>query len=68
VGKFSDFHFAFVFKAAQNKTACVYHLIVHEDADARQSRRIGMRLKSSGAISMLIWGSQHLIELSMQMT
>ncbi len=42
----------------------LYYFIVHEDADARQSRRVWMRLKSSGAISMMIRVSQRQFRLS----
>jgi len=41
----------------------LYYFIVHEDADARQSRRVWMRLKSSGAISVMIRISQRAISL-----
>jgi hypothetical protein len=42
---FPGFIVCFV-SAPQNKTSCVFfYFIVHEDADARQSRRDWMRLK-----------------------
>ena len=54
VSEFAKFHFAVCAKTAPKDVMRLNYFIVHEDADARQSRRIAKRLKSSGAMSVLI--------------